>query len=101
MQATEIRVDRVRFNRASEEFQNDGLLGWVSFVLNGTMALDGVMVRRTREGRITVSFPARRDRSGYDHPYIRPLGSTARRETETQLLAALPDAITRSREAQQ
>ena len=53
------------------------------------LALDGVALRRTRDGRRTLSFPARRDRQGRDHPYVRPLSTEARSAIERQVLDAL------------
>ena len=83
------RVTDVRLTRASWPDQQRGLLGWVSLVLDDALALDGVALRRTRDGRRTLSFPARRDREGRQHPYVRPLSTEARSAIERQVLDAL------------
>ena len=43
-----------------------GLLGYLS-VTYGSMVLDGIVLRRTVDGRFALSFPARTDRSGRRH----------------------------------
>ena len=83
------RVTSVRLTRAPDPDQERGLLGWVYFVLDGALALDGVALRRTRDGRRTLSFPSRRDREGRQHPYVRPLSAEARSAIEEQVLDAL------------
>lgn len=84
-----IYVTDVRCVAGSAEDAASGLLGWVSCTLNGVIRLEGIALRRTRDGRHALSFPARRDGTGQDHPYIRPLGDAARREIERQVFAAL------------
>jgi hypothetical protein len=68
----------------------------ISFVLNGTLKIDGVTLRRTRDGRLTLSYPARRDRDGVEHFAIKPLGDQARVEIERQVFEALGLAVTSS-----
>ena len=82
------QITSVRFTPTGVEDQCKGLLGFVTCTV-GDLVLDGITVRRTREGRLTLSFPARRDRSGRDHPYIRPLDDATRREIEAQVFRAL------------
>ena len=57
-----------------------GLLGYVSCTY-GRVRLDGISLRRTRAGRLALSFPARRDADGHNHPIIRPLDDSERRAT--------------------
>jgi len=67
----------------------NGLVGFTSFILNGSFHIDGIAVRRTRDNRLTLSFPFSRDRSGRQHHYLRPLNDEIRREVEDQVLHAL------------
>lgn len=67
-----------------------GLLGWVSCSY-GHLRLDGIALRRTRDGHLTLSYPERRDAAGRRHPVLRPLDDQARREIEEQVFAALGD----------
>ena len=82
-------VTEVRFKSASPKEVHTGLLGWVSCTLNGTFYLDGITVRRTRNGRLALSFPMRHDVSGREHFYFRPVGDDARRQIEHGILSAL------------
>ena len=78
----------VRFKAADANALQTGLLGWLTFSI-GPLQVDGVTLRRTADGRTTLSFPARRDRAGRQHFYVRPLNDDARRVIEHQVLRAL------------
>ena len=86
---SESAVSGVRFTPASEVRATSGLLGWVTFVLGGSVVVDGATIRRTRAGVLTISWPVRRDRSGNHHPILRPINDGARRLLEQQVFAAL------------
>lgn len=73
--------------RGSDEDERAGLIGYLS-LLYGDLVLDGVTVRRTADGRITLSWPAKRDRSGRGHAYVRPLDDAARRRIEKAIFGA-------------
>lgn len=82
-------ITNVRLVAASASEQRGGLLGWVSCRLNGGLVLDGLALRRTADDRLTLSFPARRDPSGRQHFYVRPVSDAARREIEHEILRQL------------
>ena len=84
-----MNIADLRFRNASLSLQATGLLGWISFTIDGDLRLDGLTLRRTVDGRIALSFPSKRDRTGRERPYIRPVGDHARRELETQVFDAL------------
>ena len=81
-------VSSVRFTPARPPHQATGLLGWVSCTL-GVVRVDGIALRRTRTGRLTLSFPARRGRGGEQHAYVRPLDDRARLAIEHEVFAAI------------
>ncbi len=78
----------IRFVSAPPAQRHSGLLGWASFVA-GSLRIDGVALRRTLDGHYALSFPARRDRSGRQHPFVRPLDECARRQIERQVFDTL------------
>ena len=82
--ATEIRFVPLPRSRA-----RSGLLGFVSFTLNDTLRIDGVAVRKTAGGRLTLSYPARKDSRGVIHHHLRPLNDAIRREIEFQVIQAI------------
>ena len=85
----DISITDVRFLAARPDQISTGLLGWVSLVVNVRLRLDGIALRRTADGRLALSFPARRDAAGRQHSYVRPLDDRTRREIEHQVFAAL------------
>ena len=42
----------------------DGLLAWASCVLNGTVVLNNIAVRRGREGGLMLTYPAKQTTAG-------------------------------------
>ena len=85
-----LSLSRIRFTAAPPHLADRGLIGFISAVVNDSLELDGLALRRTLgDGRITLSFPARRDRSGQQRAYFRPVGDDVRREIERQILRAL------------
>ena len=84
-----IQISNVRFSPLSDREASHGLCGWISCILNGRIQIDGIALRRTRGGRMTLSFPCRQDKSGRQYYYIRPLDDGARREIERQIFQSL------------
>jgi hypothetical protein len=73
------------FTPATPSEQRTGLLGYLR-VRYGDLVLDGLTLRRTAAGRLTVSYPARRDRKGGKHPYFAPADEEKRVEFERWFL---------------
>jgi hypothetical protein len=84
-----IRISNAKLVSAGGEEVANGLIGYVSCILNGTFHLDGLALRRTIDGRRALSFPSRRDGAGRQHFYIRPMDNIARMEIEAQVFKAL------------
>ena len=66
-------ISSVRFSPAGVEDQRRGLLGWVTCQA-GDLVLDGITVRRTNAGLLTLSFPRGRGK----YPPVRPSDNDAR-----------------------
>ncbi len=84
--------------RASDDEVRTGLLGYLS-VTYGSLVLDGIVLRRTTDARFALSFPARTDRAGRRHSYVRPVDDIARKAIETELLGQLAQHPDVAREA--
>jgi hypothetical protein len=82
------RVSNVGFVVGSDADRARGLLFFVSFRA-GPLIVDGATIRRTLGGRIALSYPTRRDRSGQRHPIVRAADAAAGLSILTQVLAAL------------
>ena len=86
---TSIVLSQVKFTAAGNGDFATGLLGYVTAILNGRLRIDGLTLRRTAAGRLAISFPARKDAAGREHPIVQPIDRQARRDIEAQILAAL------------
>jgi hypothetical protein len=86
MGSPEVRVRS--WVRASDDEVRSGMLGFLS-VEYGTLILDSIVLRRTADGRFALSFPARTDRAGRRHSYVRPADDNARRQIEREILGQL------------
>jgi DNA-binding cell septation regulator SpoVG len=84
-----VKITDVKFTSARTEEVETGLLGFLAIEVDDALRLDNLTLRRTADGRLTVSFPARRDGRGRRRFYICPLNDRARREIEHQVLEAL------------
>ncbi len=82
------RVTAVRFSAASRRDVRSGLLGFASFEFAG-FRFDGVAVRRTRDGRLVLSFPERTDKYGKRHETARPVDAASRKSIESAVFVAL------------
>jgi len=87
--AADLRISEIRYSPASAVDISSGLLGFASFLLNDAVRVDGVAVRRRLDGALTLAWPARTDRDGKRHPYLRPIDDDARRDLERQVFTAL------------
>lgn len=84
-----LTISGVTLHAAPPEDVRRGLLGWVTCTIADALVLDGITLRRTLEGRLTLSFPARSDRRGRQHPFVRPLDDPTRRAIEAAVFRAL------------
>lgn len=84
-QMRDIQIHVRTWVRGSDEDQRAGLLGYLS-VAYGDLVLDSIVLRRTADGRFALSFPARTDRAGRRHSFIRPADDQARQAIEAELL---------------
>jgi hypothetical protein len=83
-----LRVTGVLFRPAGATEVASGLLGWCDFTVNDGLRLSGVCMRKTRSGKLTLSYPARTGPGGRSFP-VRPADDAARVALERQVFAAL------------
>jgi hypothetical protein len=74
-------TSQIGFTPASPREQRAGLLGYVR-IRYGDLMLDGLTLRRTASGSLSVSYPSRRDRQGERHPYFQPADPAKRADFE-------------------
>lgn len=78
----------VRFVRADDRLQREGLLGWASATIRG-LRIDGLVVRVTALGRTAVFFPERADKTGKLHRIVWIPDADERDSLARTLLAVL------------
>jgi|GEM_PF-1169330 len=88
-QRDNIKLGSIRYTAAGLHESKSGLLGWVSCLLNGSIILDGLCIRRAQSGHLYLNFPARTDAKGDRHFYLKPLDDATRRSIEDQVFQAL------------
>lgn len=81
-------VSSLRFTPCGPNDQERGLLGHLAFQ-HGSLSIDSVALRRTRRGRLELSYPERSCRHGMRFPIVRPINDEARLELETAILQAV------------
>jgi DNA-binding cell septation regulator SpoVG len=84
-----LEISNISFRPAAIPLVAEGLLGWVAFTLDKALRIEGVALRRTIEGHLTLSFPSYRDRYGNERYCLRPLNDSARQAIEEQVFQAL------------
>ena len=65
-----------------------GLFAYLRFRLDD-LVLDGITLRRTRDGRLTLAWPERTDSAGRRHAVVRPAGDAERVALEQAVFDAL------------
>jgi len=78
-------ITEVRFTPARPLDMARGLFGYITCILSDIILLDGITLRKTLDGRLTLSFPAREDGNGNKHFYIQPLDDESREEVERRV----------------
>ena len=84
-----IQVSEIKFVASGPADAERGLLGFLSCVVAHGLRLDGLTLRRTSDGRFSISYPARRDAAGRQHFFVRPTDEVIRCDIENQVLEAL------------
>lgn len=67
----------------------DGLLAWASCVVSGAIKLDNIAIRRSRDGSIFLTYPAKRTASGDRYHYFNPITLEAADAVQNAVLARL------------
>ncbi len=87
--SSQVHLTSIAFTLAPLLDVNRGLWGWVTCIVNNAFKLDGITLRQTSQSLLSLSWPARRDRTGQQHPYFRLLKNTDRQQLERAIFSAL------------
>jgi len=67
----------------------DGLLAWASCVISGAVKLDNIAIRRSRDGSLFLTYPAKRTAGGDSHQYFHPISVEASQAVQDAVLDRL------------
>jgi len=67
----------------------DGLVAWASCVVSGAIKLDNIAIRRSRDGGLFLTYPAKRTASGEKYHYYHPISIEAASAVQDAVLARL------------
>ncbi len=67
----------------------DGLVAWASCVIAGVVKLDNIAIRRSRDGSLFLTYPAKRTANGDRYHYHNPISVEAARAVQDAVLARL------------
>ena len=85
MQTIEVSDVRVRF----VENATDNLVAWASCVINESLYINSIAVRREEDGSLSISYPFRKTRTDYKRYYFRPLNIDADRIIKESILGRI------------
>jgi hypothetical protein len=85
---TNLTVSEVRFLKAPAQYRAGGLLGWTTCVVDNGLGV-ALGVRRTADGRLSLSFPGRLDRQGRVHNSTWPIDQATRDAFEARVFEEL------------
>lgn len=83
-----MKIADIRFVPAPPELRATGLRGWAACDVD-SWRFESLAVRRTQDGRYVLSFPSRRDRSGVERFFYKPIDTSTRIAIETTVLEDL------------
>ena len=90
---SDLLIEVLSFTSAPDHLEKRGMLGWISIRVGDELVIDGLGLRRTRDGDLRLSFPTRRDSHGGEHSIVRPTNTEAHKAIERHVLASLgPEA---------
>ena len=75
-------------NARFEPSRPDGIIAWVSLVLNRCLFLGGIAVRK-ENGKITITFPARKRDDQSMYFYYKPINARCHEEIRGAIVKAL------------
>lgn len=70
-----INISEVKIRLLDEP--KEGLIGWASCVVNGALFLNNIAIRCSREGKLVLSFPAKRSKRDTKYFYFNPISHEA------------------------
>ena len=87
MQTESLKVSEVKIRLVDQS--EDGLIGWASCVVNGSLFLNNIAIRKSREGKVILTFPAMRSKGDSKYFFFNPISHEAARVLEEAIIDKL------------
>lgn len=84
-----MKISNLKMHPTSQLDRQRGLMAWLSMVVEDCLVLDCVALRKSKDKKYSLSFPARRDGLGKVHHYFHPRNEEARLRIEKQVFSIL------------
>jgi DNA-binding cell septation regulator SpoVG len=89
MSAAQMKIPITDVKVRLVEHGTDGLLAWASCIVAGAIKLDNLAIRRSRDGSLFLTYPAKRTTSGERYNYYHPISVEAASAVQDAVLARL------------
>ncbi len=86
---TDARFDISEISARFEPNRPDGIIAWVSLVLNNRLFLGGIAVRKEENGRVTITFPAKKKEDQSKFFFHKPITAQCHEEIRDAIVRAL------------
>ena len=85
---SDLKISEIKIDLMDKE-QYRGLKGFVSFVINDMFLVSGVAIRKTKEGKLFLMYPARISSTNHRFFYVKPICRTAADAVDTAIISRL------------
>jgi len=76
-------------NARFEQNRADGIIAWVSLVINRRLFISNIALRRDESGEISITFPAKKRDDQSLYFYHKPINAQCYREIRDAIVSAL------------
>ncbi len=84
MQSERFKVSEVKIRLFGKRVNN--FIGWASCVVNGSLFLNNIAIRRTNDGKVFITFPAEKSVESSKYFYFNPINQEAARILEEAVI---------------
>ena len=86
-----LEVSEVRIRMADDV--DRGLVAWASCVINNSIYVNNIAIRRGREGQLFLTFPAKKSRKDIKYFYFRPINKETKEIFDRAILDGFDDFL--------
>jgi len=68
---------------------DDGLVGWASCVVNGSLYLNNIAIRRTLDGAVILTYPCKKSKRDQKYFFFNPINRQAKEAMDAAILGSI------------